>query len=219
MRITILTDNPKSWIMPYVERLKEELSQEHDVEHVYKITEISHGDILFLLSCESIVPEKYLTFHRNNIVAHPSKLPQGKGHSPLAWQIPEGQNSIPVSLFEATKDVDAGDVYQVEYIELKGHELNDEIKHLQGSTTMDIVKRYVAEYKTMKGIPQSGQASFYKKRSFEASELSVDKTIEEQFNLLRVVDNERYPAFFRMHGQRYIIKIYKENEDDSKNTL
>lgn len=32
----------------------------------------------------------------------------------------------------------------------------------------------------------------------------------EQFNLLRIADNENYPAFFILNGQKYILKIYKE---------
>jgi len=43
------------------------------------------------------------------------------------------------------------------------------------------------------------------------SELDAHKTIEEQFNLLRISDNDRYPAYFTKHGFRYILKIYKED--------
>lgn len=32
----------------------------------------------------------------------------------------------------------------------------------------------------------------------------------EQFNLLRVKDNERYPAWFELQGQRYVVKIGKQ---------
>ena len=69
----------------------------------------------------------------------------GKGWSPLAWQILEGSNNIPVSLFEAVEAVDAGDVYIVDYIRLEGHELNNEIKHQQGLITMKMVKKYIDE--------------------------------------------------------------------------
>ena len=34
----------------------------------------------------------------------------------------------------------------------------------------------------------------------------------QQFNLLRVVDNERYPAFFELDGRRYTIQISGEDE-------
>jgi methionyl-tRNA formyltransferase len=145
-------------------------------------------------------------------VVHPSKVPLGKGWSPLAWQVLEGSNNIPVSLFEAVEAVDAGDVYIVDYIKLEGHELNDEIKHQQGLITMKMVKRYIDEFEFMIGIPQSGEETFYSRRRQKENELDINKTISEQFNLLRVVDNERYPAHFYINGQKYILKIYKDDK-------
>lgn len=211
MKITILTDNPNSWIIPYVKDLKKELNKTHKLHHVYTTSDIVGGDIMLILSCENILKKEFLQLHKSNIVVHPSKLPQGKGWSPLAWQVLEGLNKIPVSLFEAVEDVDAGEVYIVDYIELKGHELNDEIKHKQGLLTIKMIKQYINKFNTIKGIPQSGEESFYPRRKQKENELNINKTIAEQFNLLRVVDNERYPAHFYIGDQKYVIKIYKSN--------
>ena len=211
MKITILTDNPNSWILPYVEDLKKDLS-EHNVTHVFKTSDIVGGDIMLVLSCEKILKEEYLKLHKSNVVVHPSKVPLGKGWSPLAWQVLEGSNNIPVSLFEAVEAVDAGDVYIVDYIKLEGHELNDEIKHQQGLITMKMVKQYIDEFESMVGVPQSGDETFYPRRKQKENELDIDKTIAEQFNLFRVVDNERYPAHFYLNGKKYILKIYKDDE-------
>ena len=43
----------------------------------------------------------------------------------------------------------------------------------------------------------------------EDSLLDFNKTITEQFNLLRVVDNDKYPAFFENQGEKYFLKITK----------
>lgn len=212
MKITILTDNPNSWILPYVEGLKKELSQLHEIEHVFKTTDIIGGDIMLVLSCEKLLKIEYLKLHNSNVVVHPSKVPLGKGWSPLAWQVLEGLDNIPVSLFEAVEAVDAGDVYIVDYINLIGHELNDEIKHQQGLLTMKMVKKYIDEFESMVGVPQSGEETFYTRRRQKENELDVNKTIAEQFNLLRVVDNERYPAHFYLKGEKYILKIIKDNQ-------
>lgn len=212
MKITILTDNPNSWILPYVEDLKKELTQLHDVTHVFKTSDIIGGDVMLVLSCEKILKGDYLKLHKSNVVVHPSKVPLGKGWSPLAWQVLEGSNNIPVSLFEAVEAVDAGDVYIVDYINLEGHELNDEIKHQQGLVTMKMVKKYINEFESMVGIPQSGEETFYPRRRQKENELDINKTIADQFNLLRVVDNERYPAHFHINGKKYILKIYKDDQ-------
>ena len=49
-----------------------------------------------------------LALHKNNLVIHASDLPQGKGWSPMPWQIAEGRNDIVFTLFEAVAGVDAG---------------------------------------------------------------------------------------------------------------
>lgn len=212
MKITILTDNPNSWILPYVEELKKELNELHELHHVYKTSDIIGGDIMLVLSCEKILKKQFLELHKSNVVVHPSKVPQGKGWSPLAWQVLEGLNKIPVSLFEAVEAVDAGDVYIVDYIELEGHELNEEIKDKQGLLTMKMVKRYIDEFGIIKGIAQSGEESFYPRRKQKENELDINKSISEQFNLFRVVDNERYPAHFYIGNEKYILKIYKDGQ-------
>jgi len=210
MKITILTDNPNSWIIPYVVDLKRQLGETHEITHVFKTSDIAGGDVMLILSCEGILKAEYLKLHKSNVVVHPSKVPLGKGWSPLAWQVLEGSNNIPVSLFEAVEAVDAGDVYIVDYIKLEGHELNEEIKHQQGLITMKMVKKYIDGFDSFVGIPQSGEETFYLRRKQKESELNINKSILEQFNLLRIVDNERYPAHFYINDRKYILKIYKE---------
>lgn len=212
MKITILTDNPNSWIIPYVEDLKKDLIKDHEIHHVYATSDIVGGDVMLILSCEKILKPQYLKLHKSNVVVHPSKVPLGKGWSPLAWQIIEGSNNIPISLFEAVEAVDAGDVYIVDSIDLEGHELNDEIKHKQGLVTIRMIKKYLNQFDSILGIPQSGPESFYPRRRQKENELDVNKSIEDQFNLLRVVDNERYPAHFYLRGVKYIVKIYKDDK-------
>ena len=57
---------------------------------------------------------------------------------------------------------------------------------------------------------QKGKETFYSKMTEKDNELNPNKTIKEQFNILRIVDNERYPAFFNLNGQEYTIKIWKK---------
>jgi len=209
MKITVLTDNPNSWIIPYVDKLVKKLSLHHEVFHVYSVKDITKGDILFILSCENIIKKPILDLNKNNIVIHPSKLPEGRGWSPLAWQIIEGKNKIPISLFEATENVDTGDVYILDYIILDGHELNDEIKHLQGEKTIEMIIHYLTQYPLTR-TPQSGNPTYYPKRKEHDNELDIEKSIKEQFNLFRIVDNKRYPIYFFIDGIKYKLKIYKD---------
>ena len=214
MKIQILVDNRNSWIIPYAEKLCTELSElGYSSLLIYDHDDVTEGDILCLLGCEKIFSR--LDLNKNNLVVHESDLPKGKGWSPLTWQILVGENKIPVTLFEAVKGVDAGDIYLQKHIKLSGKELLQEIKHLQGLITIDLILSFIKEYPNNKKSKQKGKSSFYKRRTLEDSELDIDKSIREQFNLLRVCDNERYPAFFIIDGNKFILKTYKEPNDPS----
>jgi methionyl-tRNA formyltransferase len=98
-------------------------------------------------------------------------------------------------------------------IYLNGDELNDEIKQKQGEITVSLCLKFINNIENIKSMKQIGKETFYPRRTKSSSELDINKTIAEQFNLLRVVDNDRYPAFFVLNKQKYIIKIYKDSSD------
>jgi methionyl-tRNA formyltransferase len=151
-----------------------------------------------------------MSLHKHNLVIHESDLPRGKGWSPLTWQVLEGKESIPITLFEASEKVDAGQIYLQENIKLDGCELVDDLRRKQGEATISVALKFVDNYATVTGKPQKGEETFYKRRGPSDSRLDLDKTIREQFNLLRVCDNERYPAYFEYGGKKYILKIFRE---------
>jgi methionyl-tRNA formyltransferase len=61
--------------------------------------------------------------------------------------------------------------------------------------------------------PQKNEVStYYRKRTPADSKLDPERSIKEQFNILRVSDPDRYPAFFIMNGQKYTIRLEKSDE-------
>ncbi|HEX8578755.1 MAG TPA: formyltransferase family protein, partial [Allosphingosinicella sp.] len=141
------------------------------------------------------------------IVVHASALPNGRGFSPVVWQILEGLNEIPVSMIFAAEAVDAGDIVMQRTLRLRGHELNDEVRNKLGALIVAMCLDYLALPHPPPGLPQQGEPSWYARRRPQDSRFDPNKTIAEQFNLLRVVDNDRYPAFFEHRGHRYVLKI------------
>lgn len=208
MKIQILVDNPDSWIVPYAKDLVEELKQfTENCRLIHLHSEVEEGDILCLLSCEKIF--KDLGANKHNLVVHESDLPKGKGWSPVTWQVLEGVKKIPVTLFEADEAVDSGVIYNQAFMELEGHELLEEIKHLQGVVTKELIISFVKKYPNNIGTDQEGEESFYERRRPVDSQLDVNKSIADQFNLFRVSDNRRYPAWFEIDGQKYKLMIEK----------
>jgi methionyl-tRNA formyltransferase len=184
------------------------------VNLVHDADEAPPGDILFLLSYWSIVPESTLRKHTHNLVVHASDLPKGKGWSPVTWQILEGCNEIPFCLFEAVDSVDAGPVFLRDVMVLQGHELLDDIRRRQAAKSIEMCTRFTADYPFICPLakPQAGKETFYPRRSPDDSELDPNKSLAEQFNLLRTVDNEAYPAFFEHHGVTYFLTIERKGD-------
>ncbi len=210
--ISIVSDNPRSWYARHAASLAEDLtSRGHTVRLISDPNDLTPGDIAFFLSCEQIISESLLARNTHNIVAHAADVPLGRGWSPMTWQILEGKSDIVVSLFEAAKDVDSGDVFDREHLHLEGHELIVEAREKEAAAIRTLVLRFVDSYPRVVGVKQSGEATYYRRRTPEDSALDPTKTLAEQFDLLRVVDNERYPAFFRLGGHTYILKIEKKD--------
>ena len=55
--------------------------------------------------------------------------------------------------------------------------------------------------------PQHGEASHYRRSRPADSSLDQEATLAEQFDLLRDVDNDRYPAFFEWRRRRYQLHV------------
>ena len=208
MYISVLVDSTNSWFCEYAEKLvKAFLDEGHKVEYAHNSKDLVGGDICFLLSCVKLVRSSVLAKFKHNIVIHASDLPKGKGFTPVKWQILEGKNQIPITLFEAVEAMDAGDYYFKDAINLTGYELLDEIHSLLGKKVCEMALRYVKEYNNWIPIKQEGEETIYKKRTIEDDELDITKTIESQFNHFRIEDNERFPLWFRIGNHKYILTI------------
>ncbi len=211
--IAVLTSQ-KSWFVPYARRFVENLRQKGYLSELF----YNHEDVgksfqvVFMLSYFHIAGERFLKMHKHNLVVHESDLPSGKGWAPLFWQILEGKNKIPVVLFEAVAGVDKGPIYLKDCIVLEGHEFNDEIRRMQAEKTIEMCQRFLDDYENIKAVPQNGEESFYPKRTPADSELDAEKSLGSQFDLLRIVNNDDFPAFFNYRNHKYIIKIFKADQ-------
>lgn len=206
-RITLYVDDPEAWIVPWAETLRRELADAYDVVLRHDPAELDQGDACFLLGCTRLLPPELLALHRLNLVVHESALPAGRGFSPVGWQVLEGRGAIPVTLFAATAEPDAGPVYLRDEIALRGDELLPELRALQGRKTVEMVKRFLALWPDLSPSPQQGEASVYRRRTRRDDELDPFRSLAEQFDHLRIVDNGRYPAWFRFRGRSYLLKI------------
>ena len=209
-RITILNDTI-GWMTPHCEEMRRRVEAHGDQASLIHTAEcLRPGDVAFFLGCTKLVPKEQLQLHKRNLVAHASDLPKGRGFSPLKWLIQEGVNRIPISLIEAVGEVDAGPIYAKRYIEFGGHELLDEMQDELGRVCVAICIDFLESATLPEGVDQQGMPTFYPKRGEEHRRLDLDKSLAEQFHVLRTVDNQRFPAFFDFLGHRYELTVTRK---------
>jgi methionyl-tRNA formyltransferase len=183
---------------------------QHQVEIVSTSKALTGGDLLFLISCTEMIARSDRDRYRATLVIHASDLPKGRGWSPHIWQLLEGRSIIPVTLLEADDKVDSGAIWGQRYLHLDGHELFDEINSRLFDLESELMDLAVANADTMIPTPQrSDQPTYYRKRTPEDSRIDPHQSIAAQFDLLRVADPQRFPAFFDFRGCRYRIKLEK----------
>lgn len=187
-------------------------SATHQIRIVRKVAELEQGDLLFLISCHEIVRANVRERFKATLVIHASDLPIGRGWSPHVWQVLEGKSEITVTMLEAVDGVDSGAIWSQVQLKLEGHELAQEINEALFRAEADLMDRALELARDPKPRAQDSRTpTYYPKRSAAMSELDVHKSLAEQFELLRVVDNERYPAFFKFRGHTYVVKIEKKD--------
>ena len=211
-KVTFLLDKSNLWFEKQLKNYDFKLNN----KYIFKISKnpnnIKNQNIVFPLSYTRILSENFLQKNELVLIAHSSKLPKDRGFAPLQHQILRNKNKVYMSLIKAVKEVDAGAIYLQNSFVLNGTELSDEIRNIQGIQVLNIIKKFLIKYPNIKSKNLIGKGNFNKRRYPKDSQLDIKKTIKQQFNHLRINDNELYPSFFYYKGQKYIIKIFKEKK-------
>lgn len=215
MKISVLCTDPGHPVVPWLRRWQADMrALGHDVSLCHDRQELRDGELLFLVSCSQIIGEAERGRFGTALVLHASDLPRGRGWSPHVWEILAGAHHVTVCLLEAREPVDSGPVWFRARFALEGHELLPEINARLFAAELELMTRAVRGLGAAVPAPQRGDPGpLMRRRTAEDSRLDVGRSIGEQFDLLRVVDNERYPAFFDYRGKRYRIAINKVDDE------
>ena len=184
------------------------------IDIVRSAKEASGGDLCLLISCNDLVSMEVLQKYSHALVIHASDLPLGRGWSPYIWDIIKGKEDIVVSLLEAAEKVDSGDIWAKNTYKIPRYFLYEDIVKVINQAHLELIEFAIANFTSIKPEQQSKKIkpTYYPKRSPKDSEISPSKSIEEQFNLLRVSDRNRFPSYFYLHGKKF--KIFIEREDE-----
>ena len=207
-KIAFLFDKTNDWLSQYFpENLKS--SSKFDVNFFYEEEKIRGFDLVFILGYTKVIKGEILSSNKLLLLVHESDLPKGRGFAPVQWQILEGKSDINICLIEISDKVDTGNIFGKMVLSLNGSELYEEIRQKQALVTFKLINKFLEKYPNLKSEKQRGKPTFYRRRNLSDSQLDLDKSIRDQFNLLRICNNKDWPAFFELNGVRYEIKIDK----------
>jgi methionyl-tRNA formyltransferase len=214
MKITLLCSDVKHPVNAYLKAWMDTQQGVHEVELVQKKSDLAGGEILFLVSCSEIIDAKVRDMYLATLVLHASDLPKGRGWSPHIWEIVNGAEAITLTLLEAEDKVDSGRIWQKLAIPVPKNALWNEINHLLFGAEVELINFAVQNFGTASPTFQeaSENASYYPKRTPADSRIDVNKSIAEQFDLIRICDPNRFPAYFEHLGFRYTLKLEKTHE-------
>jgi methionyl-tRNA formyltransferase len=183
----------------------------HEINLIRSKSQLSHGDLLFLISCSEIVSEADRRPYTKALVIHASDLPRGRGWSPHIWQIIGGATELTLTLLEAANKVDSGAVWTKLEVRVGKDALWDEINRTVFDAELQLMDFAIKNFEAIEPQAQSTaiEPTYYPKRSPADSQIDAQRSIEEQFDLIRVCDPDRYPAYFELHGQKYTIRLEK----------
>lgn len=211
MQISLLCSDEQHPVNDFLKKWIGAQQGVHQVELVRRKSELSGGDILFLISCAEIVGPTDRSAYRATLVLHASDLPHGRGWSPHIWQILDGADEIILSLLEADDKVDSGRIWKKLKFPVPKDALWEEINTRLFEAEIELIDFAVSEFEQVRPIKQepSIEPSYCLRRTPADSQIDPSQSISSQFDRIRVCDPNRFPAFFELHGKKYKLILEK----------
>lgn len=208
MNVTVLLSDFNHPIYPRLREWQQHYGKFHSIELVNDVAKVSGGLVLFLISCNQLVSTAVRDKYAHTLVLHASDLPRGRGWSPHIWEIIKGNNELVVSLLEAEDRVDSGRVWAKERRIIPDNALWHEINTILFDAELSLMSAVLNNVEVFVPTLQSTDSpTYHRKRTPRDSEIDVTKSIESQFDLLRVCDPNRFPAYTYCRGRKFLIKL------------
>ena len=214
MFISILCSDKNHPVNQHLRLWAKNYSNKHEIELVSSVSDLSGGDILFLISCTEIISPHTRADYGATLLIHASDLPSGGGWSPLVWQILEGKEEVVICLLEAEDKVDSGRIWKKCTLQIPKFLLWDEINELLFKAELELMNFAVENFGVVVPTDQEKgiKRTYYPRRTANDSEIDPEKSLISQFDLIRISDPIRYPSFFKLYGRKYKLTLEKAND-------
>ena len=126
------------------------------------------------------------------VIFHMTDLPFGRGGSPLQNLIARGIYETKISALRCVEVLDAGPIYLKRPLSLYGS--GEEIYIRASNIVEDMIVEIVRD--NPKPLDQVGEPTFFKRRRPDQGKLEATQTLDQAFDLIRMLDAEGYPHAF-----------------------
>lgn len=220
----------KSWNIKNVKRME---LDGYEIVLIQNKSELTYDNIrrinpryIFVIHWSWYIPEQVFQNYEC-IVFHPTRLPFGRGGSPIQNLIIRGYDSTAISAVRVGKELDAGDLYPITR-ELCLYGTAEEILiRMSEKVCFEMIPWIVENQPEAK--KQEGNPVVFVRRKPSEGELNSDYSIEKIYDMIRMLDGEGYPKAFIQYGKYKMefsraslnsdgiiadVKIYEEDKDE-----
>lgn len=200
----------KSWNILNAETLKDKwpewditiIKEKDDLKK--EILERLQPDFVFFPHWSWIIPREIYEAYKC-VVFHMTDLPYGRGGSPLQNLISRGIYLTKISAISVTKELDAGDIYCKEEIDISEGNA-DEIFREVSKIVFDKMIPYIVEAAPVPD-KQTGEVTVFQRRTPEMSRIPDGLTQRQIYDHIRMLDGEGYPpAYIETQGRKIVFR-------------
>ena len=130
------------------------------------------------------------------VIFHMTDLPFGRGGSPLQNLIVRGIYDTKISALRCVEELDGGPIYLKRPLSLHG--AAEEIFMRASKTIEDMIVEILQ--RNPRPQPQRGKATVFRRRTPEEGDLAKAKSLQQAFDMIRMLDAEDYPKAFLEAG-------------------
>jgi methionyl-tRNA formyltransferase len=199
--------NSNSVNFPDHERIIKDVSANKYIERIQKID----PDFIFVSGWSELLNTELIESARKGAIGfHPSRLPNDRGRSVLAWQIEEGYQNTALSMFYLNEMPDCGDIIAQEKIIIDFEDTIKEVLVKVGDATYNLMKAYfplLREGKAPRLQQNLCQGNFRRLRKERDSEIDWNRNSLFIYNKVRAITHPYPGATAIINNDNY--KIWK----------
>ena len=156
-------------------------------------------DAIFFPHWSHLIPEAIYTRFKC-VMFHMTDLPYGRGGSPLQNLIVAGHKETQISAFICDGGLDTGPILMKRPLQLEGSA--QQIFERASVIIQEMIAEIIATRPSP--VPQTGEASSFKRRKEEDGNLELAKDIYQAYDFIRMLDAEAYPnAFIKIKNFKF----------------